>query len=356
MTGASIDEIHKPHPTVVRQGHLAEKIVIVDGQGGCGKTMLSPIIASLDRVELLTYAFEIEFICRLSDFNKISEDAAIAMVRMLTDHKLYQTMMGRETNFRFSDLSSVFQDSNPWRYFMRIFQEGDRAVPDRIQKERPILLLTTHDLLSVSQAVLKGLSNRVVLVELVRHPLYMIKQQQVNMETLLEDPRDISIYFEHKNIQLPYFAYSWEDKFLDANSMEKAIYTIEHMTKTNELQRKQWKEHLPENIVTVPFERYVLDPWPYMKRFEKVFFSKMTRRTEKMMKKQKVPRSIIADGSDNFQTRYLINDAAYLAGKPLVSASIFRFQGQLTVFDPHNGGPCYRCLYAEPPPAALVPS
>ena len=65
---------------------------------------------------------------------------------------------------------------------------------------------------------------------------------------------------------------------------------------------------------------------------------------------------IIADGSDNFQTRYLINDAAYLAGKPLVSASIFRFQGQLTVFDPHNGGPCYRCLYAEPPPAALVPS
>ena len=65
---------------------------------------------------------------------------------------------------------------------------------------------------------------------------------------------------------------------------------------------------------------------------------------------------IIADGSDNFQTRYLINDAAYFAGKPLVSASIFRFQGQLTVLDPHNGGPCYRCLYAEPPPAALVPS
>ena len=65
---------------------------------------------------------------------------------------------------------------------------------------------------------------------------------------------------------------------------------------------------------------------------------------------------IIADGSDNFQTRYLINDTAYFAGKPLVSASIFRFQGQLTVFDPNNGGPCYRCLYAEPPPVALVPS
>ena len=65
---------------------------------------------------------------------------------------------------------------------------------------------------------------------------------------------------------------------------------------------------------------------------------------------------IIADGSDNFETRYLISDAAYFAKKPLVSASIFRFQGQITIFSPKSGGPCYRCLYAEPPPAALVPS
>ena len=65
---------------------------------------------------------------------------------------------------------------------------------------------------------------------------------------------------------------------------------------------------------------------------------------------------IIADGSDNFETRYLINDAAFFSKKPLVSASIFRFQGQITIFSPETGGPCYRCLYSEPPPAALVPS
>ena len=61
---------------------------------------------------------------------------------------------------------------------------------------------------------------------------------------------------------------------------------------------------------------------------------------------------IIADGSDNFETRYLINDAAFFTKKPLVSASIFRFQGQLSVFDPASGGPCYRCLYSQPPPAS----
>lgn len=64
---------------------------------------------------------------------------------------------------------------------------------------------------------------------------------------------------------------------------------------------------------------------------------------------------IIVDGSDNFDTRYLVNDACYLAGKPNVHGSIFQFEGMVTVLAPGRG-PCYRCLYPAPPPAGLVPS
>jgi molybdopterin/thiamine biosynthesis adenylyltransferase/rhodanese-related sulfurtransferase len=64
---------------------------------------------------------------------------------------------------------------------------------------------------------------------------------------------------------------------------------------------------------------------------------------------------IIVDGTDNFPTRYLVNDACVLLGKPNVYGSIFRFEGQATVFG-YPGGPCYRCLYPEPPPPGLVPS
>ena len=65
---------------------------------------------------------------------------------------------------------------------------------------------------------------------------------------------------------------------------------------------------------------------------------------------------IIVNGCDNFPTRYLVNDAAVLTGKTVVDGSIFRFEGQATVYDPANGGPCYRCLYPEPPPPGEVPS
>lgn len=64
---------------------------------------------------------------------------------------------------------------------------------------------------------------------------------------------------------------------------------------------------------------------------------------------------IVVDGTDNFPTRYLINDACVLTHKPNVHGSIFRFEGQATVFAPDKG-PCYRCLYPEPPPPGLVPS
>ncbi len=67
---------------------------------------------------------------------------------------------------------------------------------------------------------------------------------------------------------------------------------------------------------------------------------------------------LVADGSDNFATRFLLNDACFLAKKTLVSAAILRFDGQISSFKPHLGAPhpCYRCLFPEPPPRGLVPS
>jgi molybdopterin/thiamine biosynthesis adenylyltransferase/rhodanese-related sulfurtransferase len=65
---------------------------------------------------------------------------------------------------------------------------------------------------------------------------------------------------------------------------------------------------------------------------------------------------VIVDGTDTFASRYLNNDAAVLTGRPLVHGNVFRFDGQLSVFDPARGGPCYRCLFPQPPPPGAVPS
>jgi adenylyltransferase/sulfurtransferase len=68
------------------------------------------------------------------------------------------------------------------------------------------------------------------------------------------------------------------------------------------------------------------------------------------------PYDIVIDGTDNFPTRYLSNDVCVLLKKPNIYGSIFRFDGQCAVFAPHLGGPCYRCMFPEPPPPGMVPS
>jgi len=68
------------------------------------------------------------------------------------------------------------------------------------------------------------------------------------------------------------------------------------------------------------------------------------------------PYDALLDGSDNFPTRFAANDAAFFLKKPLIYGAIFQFEGQFTVFAPHLGGPCYRCLLPEPPPEGAVPT
>src|SRR5437762_304773 len=91
-----------------------------------------------------------------------------------------------------------------------------------------------------------------------------------------------------------------------------------------------------------------INPYVQLRRFE-------TRLTSENALELFRDFDIIVDGTDNFPTRYLVNDACVLSGKPNVYGSIFRFEGQVSVFATKEG-PCYRCLYPEPPPPGLVPS
>jgi hypothetical protein len=283
---------------ITRPGHFAEQIVIVDGQPGCGKTMLSPIVGAFDRVEILTYAYEMEYICELWYLGKITNDAAVTMVRMLTDLQLYHIRMSRGVNFRPGDMSSVFRDSNPMRYFRRLFDKGDENTPQKLAEERPILNLTTHNLLGMAEPVFDALGDRLVFIDVVRHPLYMIKQNVLNMERIIQKPRDFTIYFKNAKTKgqiAPFWSYGFEDVFVSANNTEKVIYTIQYLTDLRK-KAKAKAEQKGATIITVPFENFVTFPDEYMARISKALKSDITSTTKAMLKKQNVPRKMYAQG------------------------------------------------------------
>lgn len=288
----------------IRENNFSNKILIIDGQGGCGKTLFSQICSSFKKCEIFNYAFEIEFITKLNKFNKIEDNAAAALIKMFLDHKIYQSMMGRETNFRYNDLSSVFNHPYPFEYFKRIFKSGDRDIPNRIKKNNPILNLTTHDLFAYSEILFEILENRLIFFEIVRHPLYMVIQQHINEKELFNNPRDIQLKFKHRGQEIPYFAHDFSDEYLDLNPIDRAVYLIKKFTEKNDQVREIIHEK-KDNLLTIPFERFVLSPDNYLKKMVNLLDTEFGSKTTKILKKNNIPRKNIEDGiSKKIYKRY----------------------------------------------------
>ena len=287
-----------PDYSIVRKPQMVEKVLFVDGQPGCGKSMFSSIVASLDRVEKMTIKYQIEMTCALRLLNRIDEDVAIALIGLYTDLTIYDQMMSREINFRPRDVSSVFRDPKPLRYIKRLFQKGNEIIPERIKREQPILHFTTHDLLSRSEPVFNALGDRVIFIEVVRHPLYMVKQEALNMEWLINDPRHFEIYYTYQGNRFPYFTLGWEDIFLKSNNIERAVYMIDNMHQRAEEFKKRCIGNIlrEEQILTIPFEQFVIHPWLYMNKIEEALGTKKTPATFRIMKREKVPRKMYAAG------------------------------------------------------------
>ena len=284
--------------SVSRKPHLANKIVMVGGLDGCGKTLFSPIISALERVELPTYSYEIEHYCSLNFLQNLSLNAASTLIRMQTDLKLYNMMMGREVNFRPTDLSSVQLYHNPTQYFDRLFKPGDEVIPDVVRKNNPILNLIIHNILFISDPIWNALGDRCVYIEVVRHPLYMVRQVALNMHKLINSVRYFNICYERENKNYPFWVKGWEDLFDQSTDIERSIHYIDQMTQRVEKAKKVLREKYKANILTIPFELFVLNPEPWVEKIASAIGSKITENTRNVMFQQKVPREKIAQGLD----------------------------------------------------------
>ena len=282
-----------------RDDILLENLILVDGQAGCGKSLFSAIVAVMSRVELLNYSTELENLCALKYLNMITGDAVEAMIRIQMDLVIYETMMSRKANFRPSDVSSVFNNANWFTYLKRLFQKGDEVIPARIKKEKPILHFATHNLLAFSDPIFKALGDRAIILEVVRHPLYMIIQQtlnHINTHQQCGTARQFHLYIKYKMNQLPYWNCGQEKLFIESKPVERAIYEMQKLTELSENYKKQQLSANAVKILTIPFEPFVLDPLPFLKKIEKLLGSKITNKTKRIIKKQNVPREKISDG------------------------------------------------------------
>jgi hypothetical protein len=285
----------QPDIILTRPASMCTDLIVVDGIPGCGKTMLSAIVGTLERVELLKYSYEIEMYSFMAHFSLLSSNSASEMIRYQLDLMIYNLMMGRDLNFRYSDLSSVFNAQNKLRYFKRLFAKGDEVIPERIEKEKPILHLATHSLSAFANPMMDVFTDGMLLINLHRHPLYMLKQNMWNMENLINNKRHFEFNYQWNQMSVPYFFHGQEERMIAANAKEKAIYFMEWL-------RMRYNENKlrvdGKKYYELTFESFVLDPYPHINKICEFLNTKQGKHTSQTMKREKIPRTLLTHGRD----------------------------------------------------------
>jgi len=274
--------------------HLSEQVVILDGLTGTGKTMFSPLLSSLERMQNARFEYMLEYLCIAASSGKLTSDAAHSLLNLLADNKCYDGMISREVNFRPGDLSSVFNSSKPLKYVRQLFMPDGEVAAKRLQQERPILLFVTHQLLTCMETAIDAFGARLRVIQMVRHPLYLLDHWDSYLGLFGTSPRDLTVWLDHEGKSLPWFAKGWEDRYATASQFDNVIHSISALM--NPVFDRAGREDSRGTIAFVPFERFVLSPAPFLADIERLLGTSATPATAKVMRSQKLPRLSINDG------------------------------------------------------------
>ena len=288
--------------------HLAKKIVIVDGMIGGGKNLLSSIVSSLPNIEMWLAKPEIEHVCALHHLGHITLDAAKTLINIWTDEEIYNQNMSRNTNFKPSDISSIFYAPRPLKYIKRLFKSPSEAT-ESIKKEMPVLNIMTHVNTSYAEPLFEALGERLIYIRTTRHPMStnMLKHNRKWNERWTVDDRHGPILCKtidqnSESIHLPFYAKNIEKNYLDANSTDRTILLFEQWIRKSDDFIDKVKKSTKASIFEIPYEKFVFQPETYIKKIALSLGVTPDNVTNKMMRRQGVPRNSLTEApkSKNF--------------------------------------------------------
>lgn len=272
-------------------------VIIIDGFNGSGKTLLAPIVAAFPKVEVMTFAYQIEWLSSIFYADKISTDAYKEFVKMHVDEITYNQQMSRSVNFRFSDLSSIFKSTKRIQYLLRLFKKGDDELIPIIKSTNPISCFTTNCQLPFYTALNDALDGRLLFIETVKDPLTMFEQLYILGKNTIETEKDFTFRVFSKNLSRSFLDY-YSDEIIFENNIdlsfeENLVNWLGRIVDFLCLFNKNIKHN---NLIFVPFENFVLSPHQFVEKISKKLGVEIDSSVRKQMKKQKVPRELLSAG------------------------------------------------------------
>lgn len=284
---------------ITRPQELSKNIAVIDGFSCAGKSLIAPVISSLQNSELWRFNYPLEYLTLSHGLGRISDDAAESLIKALFDQMLYDSMLGRDTNFRMQDDSSAKYNMKESEYIYRMPKEDGDNVVTEIERKKPISSTMTHFNFPHSGIVFKSLGERLKLyLVAVRHPAHLISAWFIGSrkkswaERFGKDPREFTLCAEVDGEIVPWFAADWADQYLSLSPFEQAANVICRLMK----KLNDWHRALPfrekEKVFFVPFEDFAIRPDVYLKYICAALETTQTELTYQIYEKFDLPRNI----------------------------------------------------------------
>lgn len=283
-------------------------IIFIDGLWGSGKSLLAPIISSMNLVEKVKIDSIYEYISLLNRLKKIDEDAAIWMMRSYVDMSQYHNVIGREVNLRWKDDSGLRFSPDKFGLLMRLFGgEGDAKAVE-IDRKNIGFCAMSHMLMLTPDLLTPSFGDRVKVIEMVRHPLYLIEHFKAYLSRF-DSPREFTMSFYKSGKKIPWFALDWEYDYIHASDTERAVLCVVN------LYRSIFKEiSLSRNnglaVLDISFEQIIFDPIPVLSALEKFTGRGHNKSIFSILKKQKLPRHSVGEGRGHDSYGWSIDSSA----------------------------------------------
>jgi hypothetical protein len=283
---------YKTKPKIYRK-QFYNKPLIITGLTRSGKTMLAPLISSFDKVEKVNVNYQFEYMCMLNNVGAISDNTCKITLQYFLDNQIYENMIGRNTNFRFSDWTSVWYTSNPDKYISRVFsKEGDEAF-DKIKKSGQIFPLLVHDALWHANIYFKSFPY-LKMIHIDRHPVDLIyswykKGYGLNF---YNNPRNALLTLKLDNKIYPYYAYGWEAEYESLSEIDRIIKMVEMIQSLGQNIYSSLSQGRKKRIKFVKFEEIAKNPIVELNKIAAFVKSKKTINTPRIMDKEIIPRKL----------------------------------------------------------------
>ena len=275
----------------VREQTFPGRILLIDGMTGTGKNMISRVIDGYPNNHNPIFSYELEQLCIAWSQKKIDLDANIALIRMHIDKIRYNFSVSRELNFRPSDLTSIFRSKQRNIYIKNLLKNRENTNLKDKEFLSKNLCIITHQLLGASQVMDLAFPQRVLRIFTIRHPIYLYQHWLNYIPKHGTDPKDITVWNDHKGVPIPWFAKDYGELYSNASYSDKAAIVLSDMVNKSidYIESKQ----SDEKFQVIDFENFVIHPHIYLTRIDSLLGENFPDKNKKILTKENIPRNHI---------------------------------------------------------------